>query len=50
MVGRLEGKHVLITGGGSGIGLTSARDFAKEGGRDLWVEPGHVEKGAMPCW
>jgi NAD(P)-dependent dehydrogenase (short-subunit alcohol dehydrogenase family) len=33
MVGRLEGKHVLITGGGSGMGLTSARDFAKEGGR-----------------
>jgi NAD(P)-dependent dehydrogenase (short-subunit alcohol dehydrogenase family) len=32
MVGGLEGKHVLITGG-SGVGLASARDFAKEGGR-----------------
>ena len=31
MVGRLAGKHVLIAGGGSGVGR--ARDFAKEGGR-----------------
>src|SRR5436305_628313 len=33
MAGLLEGKSVLITGGGGGIGRATALAFAREGGR-----------------
>ena len=37
-MGRLEGKSVIITGAGSGIGRAAALLFAKEGARLLVVD------------
>jgi NAD(P)-dependent dehydrogenase (short-subunit alcohol dehydrogenase family) len=43
--GRLAGRKILITGGGSGIGAATARRFAKEGARVaiLGLEPEAVD-------
>ena len=32
-MGRLANKHILITGGNSGIGLAAAQEFDREGAR-----------------
>lgn len=36
--GRFDGQHVVVTGGGSGIGLATALRVAKEGGRVVVVD------------
>ena len=37
MVGQFDGRHALITGGGSGIGAAAARLLAAEGARVAFV-------------
>lgn len=36
MIGRLASKVVVVTGGGTGIGLAVARRVVSEGGLDPW--------------
>src|SRR5213594_2584678 len=42
-MGRLANKHILITGGNSGIGLAAAQEFDREGAR-VAVKLDHVTR------
>src|SRR5450759_1497123 len=45
LMGRLEGKSVIITGAGSGIGRAASLLFAKEGARLVIVDRSESVKG-----
>ncbi len=45
MSGRFDGKNVIVTGGGRGIGRTTARLFAREGAKVLAVARSEEELG-----
>ncbi len=48
MAGRLQGKTILVTGAGSGIGAQVARRFSAEGARVIYTDrdPGSAESAA----